>query len=150
VIINITGGPDLTLTEVNEASEIIHGAAHEDANIIFGAVVDPTMEGKVKITVIATGFDRAKTAAAPASQASVPTPTDLHAYAVRAHEERLVVNGGISRVTLGRRAPIELPIAAAGASPAASEATVDAAAPDEDADDASPLDVPAFLRRQEA
>jgi len=56
VIINITGGPDLTLTEVSEASLIVQEAAHEDANIIFGAVVDPELKGKVKITVIATGF----------------------------------------------------------------------------------------------
>ena len=58
MIINVTGGPDLSLVEVSEASAIIQEAAHEDANIIFGAVVDPKMEGKVKITVIATGFDR--------------------------------------------------------------------------------------------
>src|SRR6266550_2798188 len=59
VIINVTGGSDLSLIEVSEASAIIQEAAHEDANIIFGAVVDPKMEGRVKITVIATGFDRA-------------------------------------------------------------------------------------------
>jgi cell division protein FtsZ len=59
VIINVTGGPDLSLMEVNEASCVIQEAAHEDANIIFGAVVDPALAGKVKITVIATGFDRA-------------------------------------------------------------------------------------------
>ena len=58
VIINVTGGPDLSLIEVSEASAIIQEAAHEEANIIFGAVVDPRMEGQVKITVIATGFDR--------------------------------------------------------------------------------------------
>src|SRR5687767_6500788 len=58
VIINVTGGPDLSLMEVNEASCVIQEAAHEDANIIFGAVVDPKLAGKVKITVIATGFDR--------------------------------------------------------------------------------------------
>src|SRR5205823_6323537 len=56
VIINVTGGPDLSLTEVSEASSIIQEAADEDANIIFGAVVDPALKGKVKITVIATGF----------------------------------------------------------------------------------------------
>ncbi len=50
VIINVTGGSDLTLAEVSEASDIIYSAAHEDANIIFGAVVDPKMEGQVKIT----------------------------------------------------------------------------------------------------
>ncbi len=57
VLFNITGGLDLTLYEVTEASEIISKAAHQDANIIFGAVQDPAYDGKVKITVIATGFD---------------------------------------------------------------------------------------------
>jgi cell division protein FtsZ len=56
VIINVTGGPDLSLVEVSEASSIVQEAADEDANIIFGAVVDPILKGKVKITVIATGF----------------------------------------------------------------------------------------------
>src|SRR3954471_22102645 len=58
VLINITGGPDLTLYEVNEAASIIREAADEDANIIFGAVIDETMRDEIKITVIATGFDR--------------------------------------------------------------------------------------------
>src|SRR5947207_3115776 len=59
VIINITGGSDMSLMEVNEASLLIQEAAHEDANIIFGAVVDPKLEGRVKVTVIATGFEPA-------------------------------------------------------------------------------------------
>jgi cell division protein FtsZ len=58
ILINITGGPDLTLFEVNEASSLIQEAAHEDANIIFGSVIDPNMKDEVRITVIATGFDR--------------------------------------------------------------------------------------------
>ncbi|HMF55508.1 MAG TPA: cell division protein FtsZ, partial [Pyrinomonadaceae bacterium] len=58
VLINITGGKDLTLYEVNEASSIIREAADEDANIIFGAVIDETMQDEMKITVIATGFDK--------------------------------------------------------------------------------------------
>lgn len=57
VLFNITGGLDLTLYEVNEAADIISKAAHPEANIIFGAVQDPAYDGKVKITVIATGFD---------------------------------------------------------------------------------------------
>jgi cell division protein FtsZ len=57
VLFNITGGVDLTLYEVNEAADIISKAAHPEANIIFGAVQDPAFDGKVKITVIATGFD---------------------------------------------------------------------------------------------
>ncbi len=59
ILINITGGPDLTLYEVNEASSLIQEAAHEDANIIFGSVIDPNLTDEVRITVIATGFDRA-------------------------------------------------------------------------------------------
>jgi cell division protein FtsZ len=57
VLFNITGGLDLTLFEVNESAAIISQAAHPDANIIFGAVQDPHFDGRVKITVIATGFD---------------------------------------------------------------------------------------------
>ncbi len=57
VLFNITGGMDLTLFEVNEAADIISKAAHPEANIIFGAVQDPSFDGRVKITVIATGFD---------------------------------------------------------------------------------------------
>ena len=56
ILINITGSNNLKLSEVNEASTIIQNAAHEDANIIFGAVQDETMGDDVKITVIATGF----------------------------------------------------------------------------------------------
>jgi cell division protein FtsZ len=57
ILINITGGPDLTLHEVNEASSLIQQAAHEDANIIFGSVIDPNLSEEVRITVIATGFN---------------------------------------------------------------------------------------------
>jgi cell division protein FtsZ len=58
VLINITGGPDLSLFEVNEASTLIQEAAHEDANIIFGAVIDDSIpEGEMRVTVIATGLE---------------------------------------------------------------------------------------------
>jgi cell division protein FtsZ len=56
IIINVTGGPDLTLWEVNEASTLITEAAHPDAEIIFGAVIDENMGDNVSVTVIATGF----------------------------------------------------------------------------------------------
>lgn len=58
VLINITGGPDLTLFEINEAASLIREAVDEDANIIFGAVINERMEAAMKITVIATGFER--------------------------------------------------------------------------------------------
>jgi cell division protein FtsZ len=60
VLFTITGGPDLTLFEVNEAAEIIHAAADPEANIIFGAVIDERLQNDVKISVIATGFDHAR------------------------------------------------------------------------------------------
>lgn len=60
ILFNITGGPDLSLFEVNEAAEIIRRTADPDANIIFGAVVDPNLKDGIRITVIATGFDAIK------------------------------------------------------------------------------------------
>ena len=68
ILINITGSSSLKLSEVNEASTIIQSAAHEDANIIFGAVLDEKMKDEVKITVIATGF---KTAASQKNERTV-------------------------------------------------------------------------------
>jgi cell division protein FtsZ len=58
VLFNITGGPELTLAEINDAAEIINRAADPDANIIFGTVTDAAMGNEVKITLIATGFDQ--------------------------------------------------------------------------------------------
>jgi cell division protein FtsZ len=58
ILLNITGGTDLGLFEVNEAAEIIQGAADQNSNIIFGAVVDDGMADGVRVTVIATGFER--------------------------------------------------------------------------------------------
>ncbi len=57
ILLNITGGPDMTLFEINEASSLIQSEAHEDANIIFGTVVDENMGDEIRITVIATGFN---------------------------------------------------------------------------------------------
>jgi len=73
ILINITGGPDLTLHEVNEASSLIQQAAHEDANIIFGSVIDPNLSEEVRITVIATGFNHAA-----ATQLLVPHAGERH------------------------------------------------------------------------
>jgi len=60
VLFNIMGGADLTMSEVDEASKIIKGAADPDANIIFGATIDETIKDQIKITVIATGFDESR------------------------------------------------------------------------------------------
>lgn len=58
ILFNVTGGPDLTLFEVNQAAAIIKETAHPDVNLIFGAVIDPEMGEDLRVTVIATGFER--------------------------------------------------------------------------------------------
>lgn len=75
VLLNITGGPNLGLFEVNEAAEIIQQAADPDANIIFGAVIDESLEDEIKVTVIATGFDTK-----PAEQEKESTVIDLRSF----------------------------------------------------------------------
>ena len=93
VLINVTGGPDITLDEVAEASNIIHDAADPEANIIWGTVTDPNMNGQIKVTVIATGFrrdederqraavDAEMEAAAAIAAAAPPLPADAPAPA---------------------------------------------------------------------
>ena len=144
VIINITGGSDLSLAEVHEASTIIHEAAHEEANIIFGAVIDPKLDGEVKITVIATGFDREGARNVVPGNAA-QTPVDLGAYTSWLSGE----NAG-SRISIARRHGVGV---AATAAPAPLALTLDASADRDLAeagaaeDAASALEVPAFLRR---
>jgi cell division protein FtsZ len=174
VIINVTGGPDLSLVEVSEASSIVQEAADEDANIIFGAVVDPALKGKVKITVIATGFG--EPVAARTSPSAVQTPVDMTHYAdharVRVDVAPVPAAPAPSRLSFARRALLDLPAiaaapAAGGGAPAAAQGSVAAIAvpggdadglaapeseellPDLDFDLSATFDVPAFLRRQE-
>jgi cell division protein FtsZ len=58
VLFNVTGGPSLTLFEVNQAAALIRETSHPDVNMIFGAVIDPDMGDEIRVTVIATGFER--------------------------------------------------------------------------------------------
>ena len=129
VIINITGGDDLSLSEVNEASSIIHQEADEDAVIIFGAVMEPKMEGKVKITVIATGFPKNEKAN---RLQRATTPVDMQSY-------QSVVREGATGGSFYR--------------PGTEESNVDSAlnadldfGPVEE-DEGEDLDVPTFLRK---
>jgi cell division protein FtsZ len=150
VIINVTGGPDLSLMEVSEASSIVQEAADEEANIIFGAVVDPALIGRVKITVIATGFGETRSARQSAS--SLQTPVDLQNYADRARtrpEPAEAPAAAAPRLSVGRRQTIDLPLAVGGTmGPGPEFAPVEP--PDRDLDLSSPFDVPAFLRRPSA
>ncbi|MFQ6672855.1 MAG: cell division protein FtsZ [Candidatus Tectimicrobiota bacterium] len=130
VLISVTGGPDLTLFEVNEAANTIFEAAHEDAHIIFGSVIDENMGDEVRVTVIATGFGAA------------PAPVRATAAGTIEMEPHLRVVGGedfdsSSEPTDGEEAIQEPEIAPAPA------ADVDFLSFDE-----KEWDVPAFLRKQ--
>ena len=150
VIINVTGGPDLSLMEVSEASLIVQEAAHEDANIIFGAVVDSTLKGKVKITVIATGFELA---ASPG--VSTQTPVDMTQYAdsSRLRSEPILAPEPGDRPTLrrssfARRSSGLISSGMASDGAAAARPAADETGPRLD-DAGTSYDVPAFLRRHE-
>ena len=68
ILINFTGGSDLSLHEIEEAARVVQEAAHEEAHIIFGAVIDPSLQDEVRITVIATGFSERKEANQPSGK----------------------------------------------------------------------------------
>ena len=85
VLINISGGDDLALFEVNEACSMIHEEADEDANIIFGSVVDPEMGDKIRVTVIATGFGQGSVIKEVPEMANESTGTDGRKLSVPAY-----------------------------------------------------------------
>jgi cell division protein FtsZ len=150
VIINVTGGPDMSLMEVNEALTVIQEAAHEEANIIFGAVVEQALSGRVKITVIATGFDHG-TLRSSMGAGPMQTPVDLQSYSTPASGRAVppaaaaMESGMQSRLTIARRPALEMPVSGSRMSITG--------APDQRLGDDSTdqersleLDVPAFLR----
>jgi cell division protein FtsZ len=76
ILINFTGGTDLSLHEVEEAARVVQEAAHEDSHIIFGAVIDPSLQDEVRITVIATGFSERKEGSQPSGKVvEMPRPS---------------------------------------------------------------------------
>lgn len=125
ILFNITGGPDLTLFEVNQAAAIIKETAHPDVNLIFGAVISPDMGDEVRITVIATGFERA-------------VPRQMLEPARARVESRPV-----AQTFVVSEAPSAPP--APAPKPAPELQPVEAAAQPINLDD---LDVPAFLRKR--
>src|SRR4029077_16676270 len=110
VIINVTGGPGLSLVEVTEASPILEEAAQRDANIIFGAVVDPALKGKVKITVIATGFGAPVAARTAGSAGTRPGDMPDHGDHSRGRGDPLpaALAAGAPRLSIARRPLLDL------------------------------------------
>lgn len=161
ILINITGSSSLKLAEVNEASTIIQSAAHEDANIIFGAVLDEKMKDEVKITVIATGFknEQLPRRERPAMTAATVLRTRPGGVYRVAEEDRVVVETstetlhGDSESTPAMAAPlsaqstIHTPPITHGEEDARVQKPVHPA-PRISYDDADDLDVPTFMRKK--
>ena len=124
VLINITGGADMSLYEINEASSLIQSEAHEDANIIFGTVVDEKMGDEIRITVIATGFEETQRA-----RQGVPNVAQLGGY----RREDLTIPAYIRQ----RKSVDHLSIGKAGDGKNGT-----------DNQDEPDLEIPTFLRRQ--
>lgn len=120
ILFNITGGPDLSMYEIDEAAKIITEAADPDCNIIFGSIIDESMSGEVKITVIATGFDESREIRKPQrpqqAEPSIPQPVAMPTAAPTSYTPQY-------------QEP---------------ESTVDTNESEEDLD----LEVPAFIRRK--
>jgi cell division protein FtsZ len=129
VLINVSGGEDMSLHEVSEAAKIIQEAADPDANIIFGTVIDPMQQGAVKVTVIATGFMRDQ-ARMPAEPDIVEDPAEAlsHVDAVPGEEPERYLRRGLSE-------PLDFDASDDGFTPNFGKMKDD-------------LDVPAFLRKQ--
>jgi cell division protein FtsZ len=136
VLINITGGPDLTLHEVNEAATLVQEEADEEANIIFGAVIDESMGDEVRITVIATGFGERATQSDKPKAAGRETRAVADSRPVRRHG--LLQDDELDVPTWQRRRQ-EPPVAAARV--AAAPPRPAGEEPGED------YDIPTFLRR---
>ena len=122
VLVNITGGEDLTLGEVTQISEIIHENAGDQAEIIFGAVQDPAMQGEIRVTVIATGFDK-ETATEPSFGRATPGVLEFP-----------------------KRQP---PVSASPQSRQSQPSQTETTEPERrEGDDMSEMEIPTFIRRQ--
>ena len=141
VLLNITGGHDLTLGEVTQISEIVHDAVGDDAEIIFGAVNEPAMQGEVRVTVIATGFDREIEGALARATGARMTTT---AHAAPAVQKNVI--------PITQRAPQRSPAPARATSPSTDaskrvfpQGQPSAPRPEPELTD---MDIPTFIRRQ--
>ncbi|MCG6948636.1 MAG: cell division protein FtsZ, partial [Acidobacteria bacterium] len=94
LLINITGGDDVTLNEINEAAEIITEGADSEAQILFGAVVDPELEDCVSVTVIATGFQGVPDSVQIPANKVQATAQDVFEESTPARTSRFLVPGG--------------------------------------------------------
>ncbi|HTK54576.1 MAG TPA: cell division protein FtsZ, partial [Gemmatimonadaceae bacterium] len=135
VLVNITGGADLTLGEVHQINEIIHDAVGDEAEIIFGAVHEPAMQGEIRVTVIATGFDKA----APIVSPVIETAASRGAPVIPLHAQRTPTIQRLNTAPPPRPAA-STDIGARRPTPSASGERVE--------QDLSDMEIPTFIRRQ--
>jgi cell division protein FtsZ len=136
VLVNITGGTDLTLGEVHQINEIVHDAVGDDAEIIFGAVNEPAMQGEIRVTVIATGFDRIVTnGATSTSDGQKSSATPVIPFPAQ-RPMRTVIPQSRSASNEGSRRIVQPPH---GTNPLS---------PQEKAQDLNDMEIPTFIRRQ--
>jgi len=128
ILFNVTGGPDLTLYEINQAAAIIRETAHPDVNLIFGAVIDEKMSNKLRITVIATGFEHT-------------TPMRSMASVAAAQSARMMPNRPPTRESVPANAPATNPPNARPQNQPQGRS--------QDAYRFNDLEVPAFLRKRQ-
>jgi len=139
VLVNITGGEDLTLGEVHQINEIVHDAVGDDAEIIFGAVHEPAMQGEIRVTVIATGFDREmQTGGLTGASAAGPAVVESGRPAAGSPVIPLPVRGARKQAPASPSArPSAEPIRRTGTNP-----------PDRSGQDLTDMEIPTFIRRQ--
>lgn len=134
VLFNVTGGADMSMHEINEAAEVITNAVDSDANIIFGATLDPLLEDQIKVTVIATGFD-----ASYFAETNRQGDNGLAYFNKPDHGDSDISEPDVSKVDMS------LDSSAESSSPSVSGSANVWAVDDDDEDD---YDVPAFVRNQ--
>ena len=134
ILFNITGGPDLGMYEIDEAAKAITEAADADANIIFGAIIDEAMQGEVKITVIATGFETDNTKLHKRQTLGSVGPSDIPASQMITREDHQAFN----QPDFGAYEPrVE-----------EEKPSITPQPPQEEEKDGDELEVPAFIRRK--
>jgi len=138
VLVNITGGADLTLGEVHQINEIIHDAVGDEAEIIFGAVHEPAMQGEIRVTVIATGFDKAAPIVAP----QIESMAAKGAPVIPLHAQRTPPATRLNNTIPQRPTAASTDISARRPSPAP------APSPERAEQDLSDMEIPTFIRRQ--
>ena len=140
VLINITGGNEMTLGDINTIAEIVKEAVGEESEIIFGAVNEPAMQGEVRVTVIATGFDRKTQQASGLIQRAGSTPI-------------INLDQARQRPVIGTQSPSLNNVPKAPSAPAAGTANTGNAVPrprpqQRPLEDLSDMEIPTFIRRQ--